>query len=238
MVDEWQRRVKAYSALALTFPKDIFPALGGIARDFQARYDGLGRYQAGMWQNTLLYNLSWCDGVKRVAEWRAPTWSWASIEGPIRFRLDENDESSPGEPLCKLIDVNCTPLSNDPFGPLKDASITLEGYVVTVDILWSEYAEAWNNYEDDVEIYLDYRQLDFVHWTCWPDPNADRSVPAPTYSEVRLFLLGAFGNQYMYLMLKDVGGGVYERCGDAHEFIHTFKRDVWRYGKTERVTIV
>lgn len=73
---EWRGIVKDYTGTDLTFPKDIFPALQGLAKRFTPI---LGRYFAGLWEETLTASLSWecVRGLPHCAnscEWRAPTW--------------------------------------------------------------------------------------------------------------------------------------------------------------------
>jgi hypothetical protein len=84
---QWRKLVLWYTHARLTFTKDIFPALQGLAKDV---HPALGSYLAGLWSNTLIPNLAWVSGPEssfvqfnRPKEWRAPTWSWASTTGTI-----------------------------------------------------------------------------------------------------------------------------------------------------------
>ncbi len=75
---DWNRLLSVYTSLSLSFQKDKFAAIGGIARTFQ----GSGRYIAGLWEGNIYENLCWAveDVTRpRVSPWHAPTWSWASI---------------------------------------------------------------------------------------------------------------------------------------------------------------
>ncbi|KAF2011499.1 HET-domain-containing protein [Aaosphaeria arxii CBS 175.79] len=235
MVDEWHRRVSAYTGLQLTFPGDIFPAIGGMARDFQRSFDGLGNFQAGMWENTILYNLAWLGRYrsprKRVPHWRAPTWSWAALEGPVEFWLDESDR-----PLCEVIAVDCKPSGEDPFGALEEASITLEGFLVSVKIEWNDPDVV--TYEP--YLYLDSEKLGYALWDCWPDPVTATNIPP--YSQVSLFMLSQYWVaqtrvSHFFLLLKEIRDGVYERYG----FVIFDEREVEiikAHWEKRRVTIV
>lgn len=72
-----------YTSLELTVSSDKLPAISGVAQEYQKITKS--RYVAGMWEDTLLSQLLWraIDFVKRPDEYRAPTWSWASVDGEV-----------------------------------------------------------------------------------------------------------------------------------------------------------
>jgi hypothetical protein len=71
----WQEVVIAYTDLSLTFVKDKLPAIGGVATQLQQMRNG--RYYAGIWEDSLLYDLSWVTafGKKLARISYAPSWS-------------------------------------------------------------------------------------------------------------------------------------------------------------------
>ncbi|KAF2638421.1 HET-domain-containing protein [Massarina eburnea CBS 473.64] len=241
-VDAWHRRVEAYTSLQLTFPQDVFPAIGGMARDFQRSFATLGSYQAGMWEHTILYNLSWCGRNlrprDRVGQWRAPTWSWAALDGPVEFRLAEHYKIFKGEPLCEFVAVDSVPLGADAFGRLDKASITLEGFLVDVKVVWNDTDEIWNPYDgdDEPDLYLGAKKIGWAYWDCWPDPVTAEAIPP--HSQVRLFLLGRSKKTFVYLLLKEVGDGVYERYGNVHLDTYVVDRELKEHAERKRVVIV
>ncbi|KAM5350302.1 hypothetical protein ACJ41O_006807 [Fusarium nematophilum] len=93
----WWKIVKDYSAMQLTYDSDIFPALSGVA-ELQRAARG-STYVAGLWKDTLIYDLLWhlpkrwglpgqevrYQRVPRPTEWRAPTWSWASVRSAVTY---------------------------------------------------------------------------------------------------------------------------------------------------------
>ncbi|KAJ0422374.1 heterokaryon incompatibility protein-domain-containing protein [Aspergillus carlsbadensis] len=83
----WQVLVKGYSRRELGKSSDKLPAIGGIAAEI-SRVTG-ARYLAGLWANSLLEDMMWATAVKewacRPSEWRAPTWSWASVDCPVSY---------------------------------------------------------------------------------------------------------------------------------------------------------
>jgi hypothetical protein len=93
--DPWRSIVQAYSKCKLTRQRDKLPAIAGIAKSMGLKSDR-GRYVAGLWEDGLLYQLMWFvedSSGERPSEYRAPSWSWASIDGPIFILLDEGEIS-------------------------------------------------------------------------------------------------------------------------------------------------
>ncbi|KAM0083876.1 hypothetical protein ACKRZS_003916 [Fusarium odoratissimum] len=89
----WLRIVELYTASALTVPSDKLIACSGIAKRVAEIVQD--DYVAGMWRRYLEGELLWMvqgnhqpGRWTRPREYRAPSWSWASIDGPI----------TPGEP--------------------------------------------------------------------------------------------------------------------------------------------
>lgn len=85
--EAWGAMVKAYSSSYLTEGSDKLVALAGLAE--KVRESRQDTYLAGMWRRELLSQLCWntCPQRERVVSrirgcW-IPTWSWASVDGPI-----------------------------------------------------------------------------------------------------------------------------------------------------------
>jgi hypothetical protein len=80
--EQWFEVVQQYSGLNASHPSDKLPALSGIAEQFHEKLKC--DYLAGLWHNHLLRGLTWivADGNKacRQSQYRAPTWSWASLD--------------------------------------------------------------------------------------------------------------------------------------------------------------
>ncbi|KAK0124139.1 hypothetical protein ONS95_009122 [Cadophora gregata] len=86
-VDLWKGIVQDYSECRLTKITDKLVAISGLAQAIQCHVSG--RYVAGLWTNRIENQLCWY-GVglckERPDRYTAPTWSWASIDGPIEWR--------------------------------------------------------------------------------------------------------------------------------------------------------
>lgn len=83
----WQQIVEAYSGRLLTFEQDKLPAIAGIARYFSyanAKKDDV--YLAGLWKSQLPGSLLWLHWLPadmtafKPEQYRAPSWSWASLD--------------------------------------------------------------------------------------------------------------------------------------------------------------
>ena len=81
----WYDAVADYTRRSLTKSEDKLVAFGGIAEAFQ-RIFGCD-YLAGHWRDTLLADLLWQKyadtDMKRPNVYRAPSWSWAAVDGSV-----------------------------------------------------------------------------------------------------------------------------------------------------------
>lgn len=146
--------LEEYAKLALTFSKDRLPALSGLASKV-ARQTG-DTYLAGLWQQDLLLGLLWSSQAplnspspRAISPWevdyskpslasliyRAPTWSWASIDG----RISHSVRPDPGEePLLlkhmNVLDVRCITSGRDPTGAVADGHLKISCPVIKARI--------------------------------------------------------------------------------------------------------
>ncbi|KAF8857250.1 hypothetical protein BDZ45DRAFT_564472, partial [Acephala macrosclerotiorum] len=81
----WAGIVSLYSECQLTMEKDKLVALSGVAKTIRKRHLD-GQYLAGSWSDDLGSQLWWSTTVRtrtRPQAYRAPSWSWASIDGIV-----------------------------------------------------------------------------------------------------------------------------------------------------------
>lgn len=134
---QWVTVVEEYSKRKLTVRIDKFPALSGIANRFATASSDT--YCAGLWKTHLLEGLSWivCDPRGRVEyEYVAPTWSWASSNGPVIIYLEE--EEIIGKNSTRLVSevLECVIVLENPiapFGKIKYGSLTIRGAVKQIE---------------------------------------------------------------------------------------------------------
>ncbi|KAH6876718.1 heterokaryon incompatibility protein-domain-containing protein [Thelonectria olida] len=126
----WGKIVQSYSGLNLTVPSDKLAALSGLARRFHARLQT--PYYAGLWGANLQADLCWQrspDGsddsgpARRVDGYRAPTWSWACLDGPVEVKLSTYHSQW----YFEILEAYTTPWKRDPFARLIDAKLCLRG---------------------------------------------------------------------------------------------------------------
>ncbi|KAK0638580.1 heterokaryon incompatibility protein-domain-containing protein [Cercophora newfieldiana] len=86
----WWRIVEQYSARVLSKKSDKFAALAGLTREFQKVLDS--KPIGGMWMNDLHYGL---DPTARPRIPGIPSWSWASIDGPVDRPAERNKRWAP-----------------------------------------------------------------------------------------------------------------------------------------------
>lgn len=129
----WLRVVEDYTRRTISFPWDKLVACGAIAEAFQhvLRSD----YLAGLWRDTLSCDLLWHkeDGahLSRPAAYRAPSWSWAAVDG--RVTTPRGGAMPQPEYLPAVEVLQCeTALEHPaaPFGQVIGATLILRGVLL------------------------------------------------------------------------------------------------------------
>ncbi|OTA52043.1 HET-domain-containing protein [Hypoxylon sp. EC38] len=91
----WSRLISAYTERQLTYDSDKLAALSAIAGLMSNTT--LGRYISGLWESSLVACLLWGVTkssirtdipIKRSTDPSVPSWSWASVIGPVAMRLE------------------------------------------------------------------------------------------------------------------------------------------------------
>jgi hypothetical protein len=128
----WHKMIEVYSGKSLTVASDKLPALAGIAKAFKPEDD---LYLAGTWMKHWKTGLLWAAASPRclkipksVSTRRAPSWSWARLDGPIRSGIvviDEKDTKCSNLDA-RLVDIGCK--ESDFLGKESEITITLEGH--------------------------------------------------------------------------------------------------------------
>lgn len=122
----WHEVVEAYSECKLTRAEDKLVAISGLAKRVQPFLGD--EYLAGLWKESLLSELLWrvqrehCN--KKIASYRAPTWSWASVEGRIKFNSEISDLTLQ---VVTVLASGVTVATADVTGQVTDGFIRLSG---------------------------------------------------------------------------------------------------------------
>jgi hypothetical protein len=129
---EWRRIVRDYSSRRISIQSDKLPAIAALAEKFAPV---LGEYYAGIWQYEHLLQLYWkllSPSTRPSGDlYRAPSWSWASTDGEVRFpHIDEQEED-----CCSLMSVEVVPKNHQvPYGEVVEASMMICGKVIIGNI--------------------------------------------------------------------------------------------------------
>ncbi|EEU43476.1 uncharacterized protein NECHADRAFT_23338, partial [Fusarium vanettenii 77-13-4] len=134
LTDQWVDQMSQYSSRSLTFQRDKLNAIAGVASRF-AQASGLlsMEYIIGLWRPVLISGLLWYTaGHKSQKEddiWVAPSWSWASVQGQVRW--DRSARESDATVRVLSTDVQLTTESL-PFGSVESGRIVLKGYLTQI----------------------------------------------------------------------------------------------------------
>jgi hypothetical protein len=132
---QWRMNiVPSYTQLRLTKEMDRLPALSAVAQ----RLEGIlnDTYLCGHWRTDFEENLAWSSGTYgsnppsrgRLPErYRAPSWSWASIEGPVDTCFDCEDEY---EPIFRVLEAGITPAGKNTRADACNGFVRVSGYLL------------------------------------------------------------------------------------------------------------
>jgi hypothetical protein len=129
----WHKIVEDYSTTGLSFEADRLPAIGGIA-SLVSPLIGV-EYVAGLWKDNLLQDLMWTcipgEWSRRAESWRAPTWSWASVNGTVQYRSITKDAM----PTARVLDCKSLPQTGaaSGFGMVAEGTLSIQGSISEID---------------------------------------------------------------------------------------------------------
>ena len=134
-LSRWMRLVRVYSSRSMCFPHDKLNAVSAVATAFSITLRE--RFHAGLWHSEILRQLTWvpvsswkCKTSSHLPEpYRAPSWSWASIDGGVEYESEfvEHDTILPPY-RCGFITCETTPKTeNFQFGEITSGFLKLTG---------------------------------------------------------------------------------------------------------------
>ncbi|KAI1080177.1 HET-domain-containing protein [Whalleya microplaca] len=135
---DWSATVNLFSGTELTMPNDKLVAISGLAKDayreLRRSIPRNPRYLAGIWENVLMATLTWYVRIdspaKRPPSYRAPSWSWASLDGRVIMPDTFGKENLK---LASLISADIVYIGTDDTGEVKSATLTLIGPTCLVE---------------------------------------------------------------------------------------------------------
>jgi hypothetical protein len=135
----WTKIVNHYSHCKLTVEKDKLVAISAIAKILQPLLDDV--YIAGLWKKQLLEQLLWYNidesgKIPLPKCYRAPSWSWASVNSAVIMSeyatIEYPEHLSVSLTWAKVLETYTEPLEGDATGEIKSGFIQLRGPLATV----------------------------------------------------------------------------------------------------------
>ncbi|KAK0638553.1 heterokaryon incompatibility protein-domain-containing protein [Cercophora newfieldiana] len=166
----WTDIVKEYTGRDLSHNTDRLPALSGVAETLSISGD---QYAFGLWKSGIQSggHLFWYPddpGQSSPLQEHAPSWSWASIPGPIKFR--DWGFGATRRHIFDLVELLYTPASFNPFGP-GTGELKLRGYLIPI----YQHAETESIFMFRTTNAPDYETMDSLASAHASDP--DPGVP-------------------------------------------------------------
>ena len=212
----WQHTVSAYTWRDLTYQSDRLPALSGIVALFQGA--GMGTYLAGLWRENLAHYLHWhstrCSRyVKRISQ---PSWSWASVDGPVLWGTD-----------CSELKATVTILSaevelEESTGQVVSGTIEVIGQVIEANIILEWFDAGLRPDESFAALAVEGKEIPLsLDVAQFPPGAAERQRPDIVNSQISTgeqvtCLMILTGQTYPYVLIlkrSPIIADAYERVG-------------------------
>jgi hypothetical protein len=149
---QWGNMVSSFTDRNLTYESDRLPAISGLANLLKMSLDD--EYICGVWRDTLARELLWeveshssQDGTalsRRQEKFQAPSWSWASVTGPIAPRRHTEQNQENRTEVIDVLDVSYALATSNPFGPVTYGLLTLRGLLVPV---WPKHTSGTSGFD-------------------------------------------------------------------------------------------
>lgn len=152
--------MRLFTGGKLTFPADKMVAISGLAK--QAHEETGDQYLAGLWRKDIELQLLWCPQAlcKRLpagSAYRAPSWSWGSMDENAFVYYHPRHETSKYVYYAHVIDAHVVPAGKDqPFGELVGGVLKMSCASMLAGKLRKGKRSEWNGrsfdfYELDIE---------------------------------------------------------------------------------------
>ena len=197
---DWQTIVQKYTVCGITKPEDKLVAVSALAKWFQERLKD--DYLAGLWRRSLPRSMLWCLTRKsllslkaaasiRPLTYRAPTWSWASIDSEVEFQLSTRRTS---HVLVKVIDATTMPLTSDSTGQIIDGYLKLKTNLVRLTMYFIN-TQTVQERKFSLELWWENAPLTI---TMVPD-----TFPDPSAGTEELFMIPVAFSEFTFSSLSD-----------------------------------
>ncbi|PQE07998.1 heterokaryon incompatibility protein [Rutstroemia sp. NJR-2017a BVV2] len=158
----WIKILSIYTDCVLTYSDDKLVALSGLAHLFQDRTGD--KYLAGLWRSRFCELLCWKvlytpHGFR--PKYRAPSWSWASIDGRIGY------PNVKGKHLAIVTDVHIAPVADDIAGQVAG------GYAIARGLIFQARLQNMNDSHLDIQIGSTRERMGYAPKAVGPHLFAD-----------------------------------------------------------------
>ncbi|KAJ4373686.1 hypothetical protein N0V86_007829 [Didymella sp. IMI 355093] len=218
----WLEIVEQYTMRGLSVSSDKLIAISAVAQRLVSLTQGKwGRYYAGIWEERFFEQLLWAmstgEITKRPAEYRAPSWSWAAIDGRPKWPWTEHLVDA--KISCKLLGVETeTSKSEQSFGAVSAGKLRLFGRLKKAT--WSADRRTIRDSKTQASVtggsmqtFPDALDDSAQETTVYILEVARRSYIADTMAAFNLRRRSHAGKYVAGLVLKHCGGKVYQRVG-------------------------
>jgi hypothetical protein len=220
----WKGIVETYTACQLTYTRDKLIALSGVANLME---QALGdQYCAGLWRENLATQLFWISGSDRQQlclrpdPYRAPSWSWASLDGLISPVFYDEDSYTKIEILINIIDCEIKTVTDDACSVVTSGTLKLSGWLASIQFCHGS--------QDEWSVFFNG-----AWWTENPTAyiNLDCKLPNPQLHCLPLFVdthqLPQWNVSCLLLGPTGVSKGQFSRFGILHIFAGAFGIKDW-----------
>ena len=135
----WELITENYTTANMTYPTDKLIAISGLAKVFR-QILGNDQYLAGLWKNNIPNGLLWyvvllapskSKSRTTCAGYRAPTWSWASTDGPV-LHMPFSNQGQDAQARIQILEANTTTDNGDDTMDVTDGILRIKGFLKKV----------------------------------------------------------------------------------------------------------
>jgi hypothetical protein len=132
--ERWWEISSKYAQTRFTYESDRVIAFSGIAQAFRTSHNLSDQYLAGIWKGHFPAGLMWSrvpEGIaeaRRSLKYKAPSWSWMSIDGPYSL---SGGGGLMSQTFCSIEQTHLH-LEDDKYdtGLLRDGSLEMRGHLI------------------------------------------------------------------------------------------------------------
>lgn len=217
----WMRIVEAYSNRLLSEPMDKLVALSAVCHEIGT--SSVHSYFAGLWKENLAFQLLWHRSSlgpwklpqnppkSRPSIYRAPSWSWASIDDAVTYPWNHSIPCRGGDYLSVITVLDChvEPLyPQTPYGEVRSGLIRVQGRLLPV----------WRHCNRDMSLHgpsYFWRDSGPTHLSSmYENADTDEGFERPDFDDVQCLVVVENNTFYRGLVLKETAKPyVYRRFG-------------------------